>query len=632
MAEITIGVVSLANLVTLFQTCNRAYDIFIRSAREIGRDAYLLGVRLEVERQKLRLWGQYLGISQSQQCRLLREESFEIQNLVVTLLDSIKAILDDIDIITVRYGVKILEAGKDSATVAPTGLQDLNLDDVRHCAAVKVAQIKRVQSERSIVASTSRLGKLRWALSDNEKLSRLVEDLCNINENLWVCLPVNQWLKLAKGLPSFVLPAISDQSILSEIEDRAKDNDTTKILAACSTMRRAALFAAANDSKVSFADEIRLESKDVKILMNIHTQDPKRPSPPRHIASIINDQKALALLEWRIVDEKFGYADKKTIRSRIKSLAYVLSLGNSSQFGLLKCVGFFKDEEYQDKTAVERYGLLFKLPERISQNQLPAKPASNALPTPPAHLCPRTLAEHIARTPTPTAAPTLGDRFRIATALCHTVLQIHAAGWLHKDIQSSNLLFSAIPSVNDPTSSTLDLAHPFLLGFEFSRPDRPATPSLELPKDRTSNDYRHPSLWPPATADAVPANPIRFKKQYDIYALGVVLLEIGTWSLVSSISGARDIRQPWAWRDLLLQRAKILGYFCGSVYQRVVETCLAGTFVEGDAVPEEQEQRGGQSEGMDAGGVVEKDGGQHEGSVKQSFLFDVVYELSRCYA
>ena len=397
-------------------------------------------------------------------------------------------------------------------------------------------------------------------------------------------------------------------------------------------MRRGAIFAAANESKDSFAEEIRLESKDVKILIDIHNQDPKRPSPQRHIASFTNDQKALALLEWRYVDGEFNYADKKTIRSRIKSLVYVLSLGNSSQFGLLKCVGFFKDEEYQDKTAVERYGLVFKLPEPVSQHLLPTNPASNALLTPPAHFCPRTLAEHITRTTASKTLPTLSDRFRIATALCHTVLQIHAAGWLHKAIQSSNLLFSAVPSANGPTSSNLDLAHPFLLGFEFSRPDRPATPSLELPKDRTSNDYRHPSLWPPATADAVPATPVRFKKQYDIYALGVVLLEIGTWSLVSSISGTRDIRQPWAWRDLLLQRAKVLGYLCGSVYQRVVETCLAGNFVEGDSVPEEQMQRGGQSERMEAGGVAEEDDGQHEGSVKQSFLFDVVYELSRCYA
>ena len=631
MAELTVGLLSLASLLSLFQTCNRAYDVFIRSARNIGKDAYLLGVRLEVERQKLRLWGRYLGISPSQQCRLLRAESFEVQNLVVTLLDSIKAILDDIDIITVRYGVKVVEDGRDPVTVADTGLQDLNLDDVRNCAAVKVAQIKRERRESAIVNSTSRLGKLRWALGDNDKLSRLVEDLCKINESLWVSLPVNQWLKLAKGLPSFVLPAISDQEMLSEVEDRAKDGKTTKLLAVCSAMRRGALFAAANESKDSFANELRLKSEDVKILMDKKFQDLKIPSPQRYMASFNGEKKCLALLEWRYVDATFSYADKKTIRSRIKSLAYVLSSGDSSHFGLLKCVGFFKDDEHQDKTAVERYGLLFKLPEATLQHQLHPNPASKALVSLPAHLRPRTLAEHITRTIASGTRPTLSDRFHMATALCHTVLQIHAAGWLHKAIQSSNLLFSAVPSANDPASSNLDLAHPFLLGFDFSRPDRPATPSLELPKDRTSNDYRYPSLWPPMTADALPAEPVRFKKRYDIYALGVVLLEVGTWSLVSSISGTRDMRQPWAWRDLLLQRAKLLGYLCGSVYQRVVETCLTGNFIEGDPVPEEQEQHAWQAERAEAGDVVEEDDGQHEGSVKQSFLFDVVYELSRCY-
>lgn len=120
----------MASLLSLFETCNRAYDVFIRSAKNIGKDAYLLGVRLEVERAKLKLWGQYLGISPSQQCRLLRKESLETQNLVVTLLDCIKAILDDIDIITVRYGVKIVEPGQDSVTEADLGLEDLNLDEI----------------------------------------------------------------------------------------------------------------------------------------------------------------------------------------------------------------------------------------------------------------------------------------------------------------------------------------------------------------------------------------------------------------------------------------------------------------------------------------------------------------------
>ena len=632
MADLIIGGLGLTSLLSLFQTCDRAYDIFIRSARNIGRDAYLLGVRLEVERAKLRLWGRYLGISQSQKCRLLRTESLETQRLVITLLECIKAILDDIDVITARYNVKIFEAGQALNTMADLGLQDLNIDDIRNCAAVKLAQVKRLKNERSIVASTSRLGKLRWALSDNDKLSKLVDDLCQINEELWVSLPVNQWLKLAKGLPSFVLPAISDQEMLFEIEDRAKKSETTKLLAACSALRRGALFAAANELKDSFAEELRLKSSDVKIEIDINPQYPQSPGPQRHIAYINNDKKDVTLLEWRYVDGSLVYADKKMIRSRIKSLAVVLSSSNSSQFGLLKCVGFYKDEAYQDQTAVERYGLLFKLPASITQHLIPPDSASTALAPFPAHLCPRTLAEYIISTNASKTYPTLTDRFRIAMALCHTILQIHAAGWLHKAIQSTNIVFSTMPDPSDSTRSDLEIANPIILGFSFSRPDRPGAPSLELPKDRISNDYRHPSLWPPMIADALPANTVRFKQQHDIYALGVVLLEIGLWRLVSKISGNQDSRQPYAWRNLLLKHAKSLGYLCGSVYQRVVETCLTGDFVEGDTPSIEEELPAQESETVNAGQMSDAVSGHHEGAVKQSFLFDVVYELSRCNA
>jgi Prion-inhibition and propagation len=57
MADIAIGGIGLISLLALFQTCNRAYDVFIRSAKSLGRDAYILGVLMEVERAKLRLWG-----------------------------------------------------------------------------------------------------------------------------------------------------------------------------------------------------------------------------------------------------------------------------------------------------------------------------------------------------------------------------------------------------------------------------------------------------------------------------------------------------------------------------------------------------------------------------------------------
>ena len=102
--ELIIGGIGLASLLSLFQTCNRAYDFFIRSANDIGKDAHLLGVHLEVERRRLQLWGRHLGISQAQGCQLLLRESYETQKFVVARLDAIKLLLDDIDVIFLGTG------------------------------------------------------------------------------------------------------------------------------------------------------------------------------------------------------------------------------------------------------------------------------------------------------------------------------------------------------------------------------------------------------------------------------------------------------------------------------------------------------------------------------------------------
>lgn len=599
MAEITIGGIGLVGLLTLFQTCHGAYNIFIRSAKGLGRDFHLLSIHLEVERQKLQIWGQYLGISHAGQCLALREESFETQEFVVKLLECIKALLDDIDVITVRYGVKIIEDGQSMDERVETALEGLNFDDIRSCAAGKIAQIKRTRTERSVTKSTSRLGKLRWALSDNSKLTKLIDDLRRINENLWVSLPRNQWLKLARGLPSRVLPEISDQAALAAVQGNASNNETTELLAACVDLRRNALLSIANESNVDFGDHLRLPSSQVAVTLEYDTGDPKK----RQIACITNANgaKTAALLEWRHVDRSFSFNEKTTIRSRIKALAVLLSSDRQSRFGLLKCIGFFKDDQHLTQTSVERYGLLF---EHINVAALqPVPDITSSILT---QFRPRSLSEYIDATASQT--PYLGDRFRVATALCNTVLQMHASTWLHKAIQSSNIVF--FPSKSYGSFADLDISKPFLTGFDFSRPDIPSAHSFEVPKDRTYNDYRHPSLW---TRDGTISTP-RYQRHHDIYSLGVVLLEIGNWKLVKNLPNSyRDQRNPQLWRDFLLECTNYLGHRCGKVYQEVVKTCLTGRFEERGWTDHETNTEDG---------IL----------VKESFLFDVVYKLGKCYA
>ena len=112
------------------------------------------------------------------------------------------------------------------------------------------------------------------------------------------------------------------------------------------------------------------------------------------------------------------------------------------------------------------------------------------------------------------AGPTLGEKFRIARSLAETLFQFHFINRLHKSIRSENVL------IFQDNSSHLEYCKPYLVGFEFSHDENDHS-TTEKDDMLARNIYRHPNRWGPPEE--------RFSVLHDIYALGVVLLEIGIW-------------------------------------------------------------------------------------------------------
>jgi hypothetical protein len=113
-----------------------------------------------------------------------------------------------------------------------------------------------------------------------------------------------------------------------------------------------------------------------------------------------------------------------------------------------------------------------------------------------------------------TSKMSLTYRFKAARTLVSSVLDIHTSGSLHSNINSEGI--AMLPqNLNDLETS------PYLLGWgvEASPPD--AVSILE------PNLYRHPTQFgqipQPSTTEQ------------DIYSLGVVLLEIGLWTTMSTV-------------------------------------------------------------------------------------------------
>jgi hypothetical protein len=112
--------------------------------------------------------------------------------------------------------------------------------------------------------------------------------------------------------------------------------------------------------------------------------------------------------------------------------------------------------------------------------------------------------------------PTLSQRISLASKLASTVLYLHTVNWLHKGIRSDNIVF------HFDDDDEFDPEKPVLSGFDYSRPQSSGTTSREV--DDQWNIYRWPDIQRNNQKQHGP-----FKKTYDVYSLGLVLLEIAHW-------------------------------------------------------------------------------------------------------
>ncbi|KAI0382882.1 hypothetical protein F5Y04DRAFT_279131 [Hypomontagnella monticulosa] len=173
--------------------------------------------------------------------------------------------------------------------------------------------------------------------------------------------------------------------------------------------------------------------------------------------------------------------------------------------------------------------------------------------------------------------PSLGERFTLALQLARCISHLQLVKWVHKSFRSENVLF--FPQQTDSNASSthipdehINFAEPWVLGYEFSRPETYFSQG-QSDKCLARDIYRHPDRQGRPTQ--------LFNKTHDIYALGVVLLEIGLWQRAASLekSGFANVRDPQAIKKHLVRHAeKRLASKMGEKYKRVVLTCLQNGF------------------------------------------------------
>ncbi len=162
-------------------------------------------------------------------------------------------------------------------------------------------------------------------------------------------------------------------------------------------------------------------------------------------------------------------------------------------------------------------------------------------------------------------------RFYIAYAIAKSLAAFHADEWVHKSLSSSAIMFFYSESGN------LDFTSPYLTSFEYSRATTTDT-TWTYDDDPEKNLYRHPDRQRPPS--------ISFNKLHDLWALGVILLEIGLWETAASIQHTGVVKRalsipvdPHVLREIYLDRVNHdLAHNMGSAYALAVKTCLLGDF------------------------------------------------------
>lgn len=263
-------------------------------------------------------------------------------------------------------------------------------------------------------------------------------------------------------------------------------------------------------------------------------------------------------IEWIIAEPSPPGRSDSNIAERINNLAALLKSNSSADetvnpyyFRAPHCLGYFTDDDGG------RYGLVFQKPTRAStQAPITLHSLLGALDSENDPL-----------------VPSLTDRLTLMRVLSDTVERLHAVDWLHKGLRSANILF-----FTDTDSRKLDLANPYISGFEYSRPAQ-RDDLTERPSDTLAADiYRHPVVQQSAHRGG-------FRKSHDLYSLGVLLLEIAYWQPLDAILGL-DLDDPKFGpkhaarvRHRLLAEPrwlKMVRSYQGDAVEEVIRLCLEG--------------------------------------------------------
>ncbi|KAK4456636.1 prion-inhibition and propagation-domain-containing protein [Cladorrhinum samala] len=599
IAGLAISVASIG--LQVYSGCIQGIQLVI-TAVNFPEDCKYLNLRLRMEQQRLFAWSEASGLvdlDAKNRDKVLESNTFVLhRQTVLDLLVQIDCLFKEFR--EHQQRVKHLQTTPDQEQVLEKPEKDAS--DANFPLPKRRSEFIR-KAMRALKETSKEAGqRLRWVSFDKAAFELLLSRFSTLNDNITGILDARMQVEIHHTVQDTnrgVLQLhhkIHDLSRLVMALNLKLESSSTSLPTSQMTiakkqynadglelLSKLAKFKAFNESmesdrKVAPLDEATAmclelgkpgEQRNLLLDRAVIELDPvaENSDKPRceAVLNLPSGEKKKVWVEWKDYDpQRPGDLSppKEVIFDRVRKLALLLNhTPKPDDFRTPHCLGFFDKAstggtEYDEDILNMRLGLVFE------------RPLDDGLHTslPPVSL--RELLED-------TRKPAVTQRVQLAHAISKCVLYLHAVNWLHKGLRSHNIIFFRT------ASGQVDYSKPVLSGFDFSRPAR-ADEMTDIPgpdDDAEYNLYRHPSAQ-----STKPEERERFKKSFDIYSLGVLLVEIAHWATVDKVLGinmnAARARPSITLRvrDSLLVDDQIadLGASMGEVYEAAARKCVAG--------------------------------------------------------
>ncbi|KAA8909830.1 hypothetical protein FN846DRAFT_941011 [Sphaerosporella brunnea] len=565
-ADLSVGVIEI------FLTCLRGYKI-ITTSLSCPEEQQSLYHRTRTQRARLTVWGDYFGLTHStsrrydatEKLRAHLKSSYKIGPEILDTLNNVAELFVNGRALQEVYGLYKVAEAEDGRELL---LLDPDVADIAIHGASRLPMSKaRLDANREAIAYLSHCD---WEITDPDRYSALLHKLKAANDDLYLLALPQAREMMDRALLSELLADKDDVLTLLHIrnataEDAEDDSPPSRGFFSGSyhTLAQAAkLRARGNIDPFLKRRLLRPPTILERADFALHPQLAWVGGDACLAVTNTGSAKKVVLVEFKsyLIDDRAH----RRLEDLVHRLAELLCAGDKPfEFRLPPCSGYFHDP------SKGRFGFVYELPPylHLRHAEEARVPAAMSMRKPHSLM---QLLKHL-------EPIDLGDRFRLAKQLVAAVYTIHACGFSHKNIRPASILFLPAESGDrggGPSKSRkVALRRPYLMGWGYTRPDELEFEAdherrLIVPRDGTVGIYQHPERL---------KSPYRpYKQIYDIYSLGLVLLEIGLWqSIESFVSEIKDFTTDEFTLYLRKRVVPDLRGQCGAIYEEVVQSCLA---------------------------------------------------------